>query len=80
MFKGTLNFSSSGNNFLSNTNQLKSSVNNNLTFKSKEFMWLNGIKNSLGLMVNYKYEINSIEKNHEEYFSKMSIPASKKLK
>ena len=40
----------------------------------------NGIKNSLGLMVNYKYELNSIEKNHEEYFSKMSIPASKKLK
>ena len=39
-----------------------------------------GIKNSLGLMVNYKYELSSIEKNHEEYFSKMSIPASKKLK
>ena len=40
----------------------------------------NGIKNSLGLMVNYKYELDSIEKNHEKYFSKMSIPASKKLK
>ena len=40
----------------------------------------NGIKNSLGLMVNYKYELYSIEKNHEEYFSKLSIPASKKLK
>ena len=40
----------------------------------------NGIKNSLSLMVNYKYELASIEKNHEEYFSKMSIPSSKKLK
>jgi malonyl-CoA decarboxylase len=39
----------------------------------------NGIKNSLGLMVNYKYDLDSIEQNHEEYFSKMSIPASKKL-
>ena len=76
LFKGTLNFSSSGNNFLSNTNQLKSSVNNNLTFKSKEFMWLNGIKNSFE--INTK-NLNSVGKNNSEYKSSPQIELMSEL-
>ena len=76
LFNGTLNFSSSGNNFLSNTNQLKSSVNNNLTFKSKEFTWLNGIKNSLE--INAK-NLNSVGKNNSEYKSSPQIELMSEL-
>ena len=38
-----------------------------------------GISSSAGLMVNYKYEINNLEKNHEKYFSRYNIAASKSL-
>ena len=38
-----------------------------------------GISNSAGLMVNYKYEMNNLEKNHEKYFSGDNIVASKSL-
>ena len=76
LFSGTLNFSSSGNNFLSNTNQLKSSVNNNLTFNSKEFTWLNGVKNSFE--INTK-NLNSIGKNNSEYKSSPQIELMSEL-
>ena len=76
LFNGTLNFSSSGNNFLSNTNQLKSSVNNNLTFNSKEYTWLNGIKNSF--KINTK-NLNSVGKNNSEYKSSPQIELMSEL-
>ena len=38
-----------------------------------------GISNSAGLMVNYKYEMKTLEKNHEKYFSEGIIAASKRL-
>ena len=38
-----------------------------------------GISNSTGLMVNYRYEMNNLEKNHEKYFSGDNIVASKSL-
>ncbi len=40
---------------------------------------INGKKQSAGIMVNYLYEINKIEMNHEEYFSKRKINASKNI-
>ncbi len=38
-----------------------------------------GISRSAGLMVNYKYEINMLENNHEKYFARDLICASKPL-
>ena len=38
-----------------------------------------GIANSLGLMVNYKYQMDNLEKNHEQYFSRETIASSKSL-
>jgi len=38
-----------------------------------------GIANSVGLMVNYKYQMDSLEKNHEQYFSRETIASSKSL-
>lgn len=39
-----------------------------------------GLKQSAGLMVNYLYDIPSIEKNHETYISHGNIPVSAKVK
>ena len=36
-FGGEINFSSSGSNIINNTNQLKSNINNNLNYNSREF-------------------------------------------
>ena len=38
-----------------------------------------GIANSVGLMVNYKYQMDNLEKNHEQYFSRETIASSKSL-
>ena len=39
-----------------------------------------GFKRSFGVMVNYLYELNNIEKNHEEFVNKKQIIYSNKLK
>jgi malonyl-CoA decarboxylase len=39
-----------------------------------------GFKRSFGIMVNYLYELNNIEKNHEEFINKKEIIYSRKLK
>ena len=39
-----------------------------------------GFKRSFGVMVNYLYELNNIEKNHEEFVNKKKIIYSNKLK
>ena len=39
-----------------------------------------GFKRSFGVMVNYLYELKSIEKNHEEYINKKTIIISNKVK
>ena len=38
-----------------------------------------GIANSAGLMVNHKYQMDNLEKNHEQYFSRETIASSKSL-
>ena len=38
-----------------------------------------GIASSAGLMVNYKYEMDNLETNHEKYFSRELISSSKSL-
>jgi malonyl-CoA decarboxylase len=39
-----------------------------------------GFKRSFGVMVNYLYELNNIEKNHEEFVNKKKVIYSSKLK
>ena len=39
-----------------------------------------GFKRSFGVMVNYLYELNNIEKNHEEFVNKKEVIFSSKLK
>jgi len=39
-----------------------------------------GFKRSFGVMVNYLYELNNIEKNHEEFVNKKEVIYSNKLK
>jgi malonyl-CoA decarboxylase len=39
-----------------------------------------GFKRSFGVMVNYLYELNNIEKNHEDFVNKKEVIFSRKLK
>ena len=39
-----------------------------------------GFKRSFGVMVNYLYELDNIEKNHEEFVNKKKVIYSSKLK
>jgi malonyl-CoA decarboxylase len=39
-----------------------------------------GFNRSFGVMVNYLYELNNIEKNHEDYINNKKIIISDKLK
>jgi len=39
-----------------------------------------GFKRSFGVMVNYLYELNNIEKNHEDFINKKVVIYSSKLK
>ena len=69
-FDGNINFSSSGKNILNNTNQIKSNVINDLSYNSKHFISLKGIKSSL--VLNTK-NLNSVGKNNSEYKSSPQI-------
>ena len=39
-----------------------------------------GFKRSFGVMVNYLYELNTIEKNHEDFVNNKKVNISDKLK
>ena len=39
-----------------------------------------GFKRSFGVMVNYRYELAKIEKNHQEYVNEKKVNLSNKLK
>ena len=69
-FDGNINFSSSGKNLLNNTNQIKSNIINDLSYNSKHFISLKGIKSSL--VLNTK-NLNSVGKNNSEYKSSPQI-------
>ena len=59
---GSLNFSSSGNNNINNTNQLKSNIINDFSYKSESFISNFGIDNNID--INLK-NLNSIGKNSD---------------
>ena len=39
-----------------------------------------GFKRSYGVMINYLYELNNIEKNHEDYMNNKKVIVSDKVK
>jgi len=63
---GNFSFNSSGNNYYKNTNQLETSVINNLTYTSLDFISDLGLKKNFG--VNFK-NLNSLGKNTSKYKS-----------
>ncbi len=69
-FNGFLNFSSSGNNNLDDTNQLKSNIINDLSYKSENFISNLGISNNI--LIDIK-NLNSLGKNYSEYKSSPQV-------
>lgn len=69
-FDGKLNFYSTGKNDLINTNNLKSTIVNNLNYLGADFFTKNGIKNNIEL--NFK-NLNSVGKNDSLYKSSPQI-------
>ena len=61
---GYLDFFSSGNNTLSNTNNLRSRIINNLNFSSKDYFINNGLKNKFRV---YGKNLNTVAKNDSLY-------------
>ena len=60
------NFNSDGNNNYQKTNNLKSVINNNLNFKSINFISNKGFKNNIGI---YFKNVNTVAKNDTKYKS-----------
>ena len=71
-FNGSINFSSSGDNRLKNTNNLRTSVTNDVRYSSINFISNNGIKNNFNL---YFKNLNSVGKNDPNYKSSPRIEA-----
>ena len=68
LFNGTFDFSSSGNNVLNNTNVLKTTINNNLSYSSLDYFSNLGFKSDFGL---YFMNLNTTGKNHSVYKSNL---------
>ena len=69
-FDGMVDFDSSGSNDLKNTNNLRTSVTNNINFRSKDYFLNNGLKNNFNL---YFKNLNIVGKNDPTYKSSPSI-------
>ena len=69
-FDGSINFSSSGENILNDTNVLKSNITNDINFDSKEYISFNNFKTSFGVDIK---NLNSLGKNHSQYKSSPQI-------
>ena len=67
---GTVNFSSSGSNNLKNTNNLTTSITNDLSYNSADYLSSNGFKNNFNV---YFKNLNSVGKNDENYTSSPSV-------
>ena len=66
LIDGTFNFSSSGSNVLNNTNVLKTTINNDLNYRSFDYFSNIGFKNNYGV---YFKNLNTVAKNHDVYKS-----------
>ena len=68
LLNGSFSFSSSGENVLNNTNILKTSIDNSLTYNSTDYFSNLGIKNNFG--IHFK-NLNTVAKNHLTYKSNL---------
>ena len=67
LFKyGQINFTSSGSNNLDNTNNLKTSISNNINYENYDLISKKGIKNNFNL---YFKNLNIVAKNDQVYRS-----------
>ena len=71
-FDGSVNFYSSGSNYLKDTNNLRTSITNDIEFQSKDYFTINGFKNNFNL---YFKNLNSLGKNDPTYKSSPRIEA-----
>ena len=76
-FYGSLNFYSTGINKLSNTNNLRTTVVNDIVFNSKDFILKSGLKNDFDL---YLKNLNSAGKKDPLYSSNIQIDGMSILK
>ena len=67
---GSFSLNSNGNNVLDNTNQLKSQINNNLSYSSYDYISNKGIKNNFNIKLK---NLNTVGKNISEYKSSPQI-------
>ena len=67
MFSGTFGFSSSGNNVLNNTNVMKTTINNDLSYSSLDYFSSLGFQNNFNI---YFKNLNTVAKNHSTYKNK----------
>ena len=74
--KGSLNLSSGGRNKLSNTNKLISSISNNLTYSSDNFLSKSGFKNNFDIFLK---NFNVVGKNDTTYTSDTQIDGMSNL-
>ena len=74
---GSLSFSSNGTNTLTNTNNLKTLISNNINYTSMDFISSLGFKNNFYL---YFKNLNSIAKNDDTYSSSAQIDGMSILK
>jgi len=72
LFNGSLNFSSNGSNTLTDTNNLKTTITNNLDYNSTDYISKWGVKSNFGL---YFKNLNSIGNNDAIYTSNLQIDA-----
>ncbi len=69
-FNGFYNFSSNGDNTLKDTNNLRTTIVNNLSYQSDDFISNLGFKNNFGF---YFKNLNSIGKNDDIYTSRTQV-------
>ena len=69
-FKGNVSFSSNGDNYLSDTNKLETSITNNFIYNSLDFVSSFGLKNNFSLSLK---NLNSIGKKTAQYKSTPQI-------
>ncbi len=67
---GSINFSSSGQNNLKNTNNLTTSITNDISYNSINYLSKNGFKNNFNV---YFKNLNSVGKNDNNYTSSPSV-------
>ena len=69
-FNGRINFVSSGDNILNNTNVLKSTITNDLEYKSEDYILSSGLRNFFE--IDFR-NLNSVGKNNSDYKSSPQV-------